>query len=419
MKTSVHFNAAMASADRHNRREKELKYVRAELTPNNQYSERFTTSVNEAKEDAQQRYRANHFTTKTTHRKMKDGSIKDYQKKVHKEMPKNATPIKEAVIVLSPEATMLQLEQLADRWKDKYGISVKSISIHEDEGHIDRKTGEWQPNRHAHLVADFTDEKGEQIQNRLNYEDRAAISAGMQTDAAEVLHMERGQAGSAAVRLEAMNFKALKKLEEIRQLEEENKELTAANKAAKANAVAHLSNFVNKLVGKDPVKARDAEIAKLKEELNKKNTEIRQLNAAVGDLKAKVEELQVKVTEGLQRLKEWHITVAQVMKENVNKSFQNFIDESLRFTFNINAICKMWAGQILNVRDKSCDIYANGKLLGSERWNKWRCEKEKGYLVRDGDWVFHAKEQAALEKNQAQKNNQEENQSRSRGIKMG
>lgn len=260
----------MASADRHNRREKELKYVRAELTPNNQYSERFTTSVNEAKEDAQQRYRANHLTTKTTHRKMKDGSIKDYQKKVHKEMPKNATPIKEAVIVLSPEVTMLQLEQLADRWKDKYGISVKSISIHEDEGHIDRKTGEWQPNRHAHLVADFTDEKGEQIQNRLNYEDRAAISAGMQTDAAEVLHMERGQAGSAAVRLEAMNFKALKKLEEIRQLEEENKELTAANKAAKANAVAHLSNFVNKLVGKDPVKARDAEIAKLKEELNKK-----------------------------------------------------------------------------------------------------------------------------------------------------
>ena len=409
----------MASADRHNRREKELKYVRAELTPNNQYSERFTTSVNEAKEDAQQRYRANHLTTKTTHRKMKDGSIKDYQKKVHKEMPKNATPIKEAVIVLSPEVTMLQLEQLADRWKDKYGISVKSISIHEDEGHIDRKTGEWQPNRHAHLVADFTDEKGEQIQNRLNYEDRAAISAGMQTDAAEVLHMERGQAGSAAVRLEAMNFKALKKLEEIRQLEEENKELTAANKAAKANAVAHLSNFVNKLVGKDPVKARDAEIAKLKEELNKKNTEIRQLNAAVGDLKAKVEELQVKVTEGLQRLKEWHITVAQVMKENVNKPFQNFIDESLRFTFNINAICKMWAGQILNVRDKSCDIYANGKLLGSERWNKWRCEKEKGYLVRDGDWVFHAKEQTAQEKNQAQKTNQEENKSRSRGIKMG
>ena len=409
----------MASADRHNRREKELKYVRAELTPNNQYSERFTTSVNEAKEDAQQRYRANHLTTKTTHRKMKDGSIKDYQKKVHKEMPKNATPIKEAVIVLSPEVTMLQLEQLADRWKDKYGISVKSISIHEDEGHIDRKTGEWQPNRHAHLVADFTDEKGEQIQNRLNYEDRAAISAGMQTDAAEVLHMERGQAGSAAVRLEAMNFKALKKLEEIRQLEEENKELTAANKAAKANAVAHLSNFVNKLVGKDPVKARDAEIAKLKEELNKKNTEIRQLNAAVGDLKAKVKELEGKVTEGLQRLKEWHITVAQVMKENVNKPFQNFIDESLRFTFNINAICKMWAGQILNVRDKSCDIYANGKLLGSERWNKWRCEKEKGYLVRDGDWVFHAKEQTAQEKNQAQKTNQEENKSRSRGIKMG
>jgi hypothetical protein len=269
------------------------------------------------------------------------------------------------------------------------------------------------------LIADFTDEKGEQIQNRLNYEDRAAITTGMQTDAAEVLHMERGQIGSDAVRLEAMNFKALKKLEEIRQLEEENKELTAANKAAKANAVAHLSNFVNKLVGKDPVKARDAEIAKLKEELNKKNTEIRQLNAAVGDLKAKVEELQVKVTEGLQRLKEWHITVAQVMKENVNKPFQNFIDESLRFTFNINAICKMWAGQILNVRDKSCDIYANGKLLGSERWNKWRCEKEKGYLVRDGDWVFHAKEQAAQEKNQAQKKNQEENLSRSRGIKMG
>ena len=146
---------------------------------------------------------------------------------------------------------------------------------------------------------------------------------------------------------------------------------------------------------------------------------IRHLKAAVSDLKAKVEELQVKSEKDLQRLKEWHNTIIQVMKENVNKQFQNFIDESLRFAFNINAICKMWAGQVLNVRDKSCDIYANGKLLGSERWNKWGCEKEKGYLVRDGDWVFHAKEQTAQEKNQAQKKNQEENQSRSRGIKMG
>ena len=56
-------------------------------------------------------------------------------------MPKNATPIKEAVIVLSPEVTMLQLEQLADRWKDKYGISVKSISIHEMKGISIEKQG--------------------------------------------------------------------------------------------------------------------------------------------------------------------------------------------------------------------------------------------------------------------------------------
>jgi len=79
----------------------------------------------------------------------------------------------------------------------------------------------------------------------------------------------------------------------------------------------------------------------------------------------------------------------------------------------------MWSGKVLRVRDKSADIYVNGKLLGSERWNQWECDKEKGYLVRDGDWIFHTKEQAAEKKNQAQEKNHGENNFRTPGLKRG
>lgn len=269
MKTSVHFNAAMASADRHNRREKELKYVRAELTPNNQYSERFTTSVNEAKEDAQQRYRANHLTTKTTHRKMKDGSIKDYQKKVHKEMPKNATPSKRLSLFFRQKSRCCSWSSWPIDGRINMGYRLSRYPFTRMKGISIEKQGSGSQTDMLTWLQILPMKRGTDTEPSELWRQGCYICRNADWCCWGATHGERtSRKCSRAVG--SHELQGSQKLEEIRQLEEENKELTAANKAAKANAVAHLSNFVNKLVGKDPVKARDAEIAKLKEELNKK-----------------------------------------------------------------------------------------------------------------------------------------------------
>ena len=233
--TSINVQPAQGGSEQHNKREKELDYVRKDLSHLNQYWESDT--------------QANRLAT-----------IKELAKaKTGRTMQAKATPIREGVVVIQESTTMEDLHRLADAYRDRLGIEVFQIAIHRDEGHKGSK--EWKPNLHAHLVFDWTDHStGKSV--KLNRQKMAE----MQTITAEVLGMERGQS-SEKKHLTAQQFKAAAEAQRAEQLKEQVAELSTA-KAAKEETINTI-----KTVGKYVV------------------------DAVTGKAKAKENALQERVTE--------------------------------------------------------------------------------------------------------------------------
>lgn len=213
--TSINVQPAKGGSEQHNKREKELDYVRKDLSHLNQYWESDT--------------QANRLAT-----------IKELAKaKTGRTMQAKATPIREGVVVIQDSTTMEDLHRLADAYRDRLGIEVFQIAIHRDEGYQNSK--EWKPNLHAHLVFDWTDHStGKSV--KLNRQKMAE----MQTITAEVLGMERGKS-SEKKHLTAQQYKAAAEAERAKQLQEQVAELNTA-KAAKEETINTI-----KAVGKHAV----------------------------------------------------------------------------------------------------------------------------------------------------------------------
>jgi len=158
--TSIHVQAVKPGSEIHNFREKELDYVRPELSHLNESW--VGDSISHRLESAKQRY----LDT------------------VGQKMQAKAAPIREGVIVIKQETTMQELQQFATVCKERFGIEAFQIHIHKDEGYMNAK--QWTPNLHAHVVFDWTQPNGKSV--RLSRDDMAEL----QTIASEALGMERG-----------------------------------------------------------------------------------------------------------------------------------------------------------------------------------------------------------------------------------
>lgn len=200
--TSVNVQPVKGGSEEHNKREKQLDYVRKDLSHLNQYWE----------SDTQANRLAN---------------IKAlYQSKTGQKMQAKATPIREGVVVIQESTTMEDLHRLADAYCDRLGIEVFQIAIHRDEGYQNSK--EWKPNLHAHLVFDWTDHNtGKSV--KLNRQKMAE----MQTITAEVLGMKRGKS-SEKKHLTAQQYKAEAEAQRAEQLKEQVAELSTAKAAKEA-----------------------------------------------------------------------------------------------------------------------------------------------------------------------------------------
>lgn len=198
--TSINVQPVKGGSEQHNKRTKELDYVRKDLSHLNQYWENDT--------------QANRLAT-----------IKELAKaKTGRTMQAKATPIREGVVVIQQSTTMEDLHRLADAYRDRLGIEVFQIAIHRDEGYQNSK--EWKPNLHAHLVFDWTNhETGKSV--KLNRQKMAE----MQTITAEVLGMERGKS-SEKKHLTAQQYKAEAEAQRAEQLQEQVAALSTT-KAAK------------------------------------------------------------------------------------------------------------------------------------------------------------------------------------------
>lgn len=249
--TSIHVQPVKGGSEEHNKREKELDYVRHDLSNLNEYWEKDTQTDRLA-------------------------SIKaKYLKSTGQKMQTKATPIREAVVVIKPEITMEDLKRLSDAYRQRFGIDTFQIAIHKDEGY---PKGEWKPNLHAHLVFDWTNqETGKSI--KLNRQDMV----DMQTITAEILQMDRG-VSSDKQHLTAQQYKSfaeeakLKKLEEERARKEkqmkdelERFKVAKARKEAAVKAAKTLSEGIKGLFGQS---SKDKEIKALQTQINTLSKEI-------------------------------------------------------------------------------------------------------------------------------------------------
>ena len=229
-KTSIHICAAKYGAEKHNRREKEMKHVHPEYSHLNKSweAEGFKSVADEIRK-AKERYSATHFCRKAKlGRDGKQLTIPSFDPKTGipiidpktgqqkvipqwepdlskpKKMPKNAEPIREGVAVITEATSIEQMKLLAQNIEQRWGIKTIGIWAHLDEGHehlvtdkdhqhgkyLDTPEGStvflW--NHHAHYLFDWTDHITGQCIN-LNRHDMSEL----QDMLANTFKMERGK----------------------------------------------------------------------------------------------------------------------------------------------------------------------------------------------------------------------------------
>jgi len=268
MKTSINFKAVKSDSETHNFRKKTFDYIRKDLTSKNEYW----------------------MEQKIADRIQKiEGFCKE---KSGRKLQKNAMPVREAVVVIKEDTTMLELQNLAKRLEEELKIRVFQIAIHKDEGHTDNDTKEWKTNYHAHLVADWQDlETGKTLKHQSYHYSK------MQDLTAECLNMERGISGSKG-RLEAIQFKIQQKEEDLKVLEERFNAMKSEMSSKKSEELIVKENdFLGfKKIKTDKTIANyekafrtyKSTILKNKTELDSKSKQIVELNTKVDDLKKQV-----------------------------------------------------------------------------------------------------------------------------------
>lgn len=236
--TSVHIQACKtASSEIHNLREKDLSYVRDELSHLNEsvIYERITPALSRIEDT--------------------------YTKATGQKMQPSASPLKEAVLVIREDTTIEDVKHFGELCQKEFGITPIQYHIHKDEGHYDSITNEWKPNLHAHIVFDFTcyehrmvektaKSNGKTIKNESGEPEKKMVDnygksiklgksdmSRMQDLAAIATGMERGVA-SNKIHLDAQRYKAQAIAEDVKGLQqlhtevkEENQRLSESNEA--------------------------------------------------------------------------------------------------------------------------------------------------------------------------------------------
>ena len=216
--TSIHICAAKYGAEKHNRREKEMKHVHPEYSHlNKSWEANDFKSVADEIRKAKERYSQKHFCRKAVI-DQNGNKVWSIDPSKPKKMPKNSEPIREGVAVITETTTMEQMKTLAEQIEQRWSIKTKAIYAHLDEGHehlvtdkdhqhgkyLDSQEGTtiflW--NYHAHYVFDWTDHETGQCIN-LNRHDMSEL----QDMLAHTLKMERGKKSDKKWR-DAHTFKA-------------------------------------------------------------------------------------------------------------------------------------------------------------------------------------------------------------------
>ena len=188
-KTSFHLEACdLATSEIHNKREKELDYVRKDLSHLNESFMYIDHSL----------------------QKELSNIKKEVKLKTDRKLQKNAVAIKEGVLVIKEDTSIEDIKKFCLRCQELYGIIPLQAYTHKDEGHW--KDGKWIPNYHAHIIFRMYTTEGK------NARIKDIHCSEMQTIAAEILGMERGKS-STKKHLSSLQYKIEKETEKLEQIE--------------------------------------------------------------------------------------------------------------------------------------------------------------------------------------------------------
>lgn len=345
--TSIHFQPVRGGSEEHNKREKELDYVHKERSPMNEYWQKDSQAARLAA--ITQNYLQKHPRRTKLHAK--------------------ATPIREAVVVIEDTTTMDDLQNLAQRLQQRFGIEVFQIAIHKDEGYKNSKQ-QLKLNLHAHLVADWTShEKGESI--KLSRQDMAE----MQTICAEVLGMERGKS-SDKQHLSAIQYKIKAKEEMAQVMEEENKKAARELEEAKAKkAKAEKAAVEGLVVGT---------VAKISNTLGL-GAEAKALKAVPG----KIEEARRKgIQEGIKEAGQRTLKATGWEWSNTEKATPEGIGKAFRAAVELE---KKKTAEAVAGREKAekaqkaalTEFQKKEEELKGQAWNWWQRAKDAENTVKE------------------------------------
>lgn len=273
-KSSIHIVPIKPGSEKHNQREKELNYVRSDLSHLN--SSFVVKSVREAKEFAE----------------------KNCKEKTGRSMQAKATPIREGVLLIGQHHTAEHLKKLAISIEERFGIKTIQGYCHKDEGHKDKITGEWKPNYHAHMVFDWTDHStGKSI--KMSRDDMAKL----QTLVADSLGLERG-VSSSKEHLNAIQYKS----------QQEKKDLEMAHGFKKglseAKAILQQAETIKK------------EIEPLKTAKNSLVLDVQTLTAEKEKIRAIAEQEKQRVIEERQKIENENQKMKELQQERKKIDFE-------------------------------------------------------------------------------------------------
>lgn len=238
----------------------------------------------------------------------------------------------DAVVVLETHHTLDDVKKLADFISEKYHFTYTSVAIHRDEGHVNADHS-VDYNYHAHIC--FVTLKNGQATKRLL---KRSDLQNLQTECAEILHMQRGEKDSKAVRLEHDEYRYMKQQEnlaKVAQVEKDIKtisDLRLENKSLSdsLNAEKSVNSIYREeiLTLKDQKAQIEAERKKYKESRDYIADEYRKLQALNRErytqeqLNEKLNELRRAHEEKIKKLLAEHKKEIEQKNQEVNEALQ-------------------------------------------------------------------------------------------------
>ena len=279
---------------------KNLAYVRHDLTSQNvawhAYDNR---TLRQCFDDACELYKS------STGQKPQLGKVERFDIKTkRKRTIEGFAPIREMVVVIKPETTEADIDNLCKEMQTRFGMTPLAFSMHFDEGHwakaVDPNSGEitqkWEPNLHAHLYFDvmerrLEDNKGKTIDEKkrgrtIKFTEKQMSL--MQDIAAKTLGMERGEkGGQRRTNDNIYEFQRDAQLKELSgltmQTNEKKSEIGALN-----GKIAELNT---------QVEGSEQTLSNLSEEINQKGTTLESLKKDISEKHSELERKKNAVAE--------------------------------------------------------------------------------------------------------------------------